>query len=159
MVFPWKNAHNEKIFINYCRDDAGGFAGRLSDILADYFGRDRIFRDVTDINYGHDFEQVIDQKLSESGAVVVLIDEKWISVTNKEGKRRLDDPSDYVSRGTLSRPAKRGPGRSRADRRRHHAAKGRAARDAGRTRQAQRHDDHRRALELRRGPSDEGAGD
>jgi len=98
MVFPWKKAHNEKIFINYRRDDAGGFAGRLSDTLADYFGRDRVFRDVTDIDYGHDFEQVIDQKLSESGAVVVLIGDKWTSVTNKEGKRRLDDPGDYVCR-------------------------------------------------------------
>ncbi len=98
MVFPWKKPHSEKIFINYRRGDAGGFAGRLSDTLADYFGRDRVFRDVTDIDYGHDFEQVIDQKLSESGAVVVLIGNKWSSVTNEEGKRRLDDPADYVSR-------------------------------------------------------------
>jgi hypothetical protein len=98
MVFPWKKAHNEKIFINYRRDDAGGFAGRLSDTLAAYFGRDRVFRDVTDINYGHDFEQVIDEKLSESGAVVVLIGDKWTSATDKDGKRRLDDPADYVSR-------------------------------------------------------------
>jgi hypothetical protein len=98
MVFPWKKSHSEKIFINYRRDDAGGFAGRLSDTLANYFGRDRVFRDVTDIDYGHDFEQVIDQKLSESGAVVVLIGDKWSSVTNEEGQRRLDDPADYVSR-------------------------------------------------------------
>lgn len=84
MVFPGKKTHNEKIFINYCRDDAGGFAGRLSDTLAAYFGRDRIFRDVTDIDYGQDFEQVIDQNLSESGAVVVLIGDKWTSVTNTQ---------------------------------------------------------------------------
>lgn len=98
MVFSWKKAHNEKIFINYRRDDTVGFAGRLSDTLADYFGRDRVFRDVTGIDYGHDFEQVIDQKLSEAGAVVVLIGDKWSSVTDKEGKRRLDDPADYVCR-------------------------------------------------------------
>ena len=98
MVFPWNMSHRDKIFINYRRDDAGGFAGRLSDTLANYFGRDRVFRDVTDIHYGDDFEQVIDQKLSESGAVVVLIGDKWSSVTTKEGKRRLDDPADYVSR-------------------------------------------------------------
>jgi hypothetical protein len=96
--FPWKKSRTDKIFINYRRDDAGGFAGRLSDTLASYFGRNRVFRDVTDIDYGHDFEQVIDQKLSESGAVVVLIGEHWTTVTNNEGKRRLDDPTDYVSR-------------------------------------------------------------
>lgn len=98
MVLPWKKPHKEKIFINYRRDDAGGFAGRLSDSLAAYFGPDRVFRDVTGIDYGKDFEQVIDQKLSESGAVVALIGDKWSSVTNAEGRRRLDDPADYVIR-------------------------------------------------------------
>ena len=98
MAFPWKKSPNDKIFINYRRDDAAGFAGRLSDSLGNYFGRNRVFRDVTDIDYGADFEQVIDQKLSESGAVVVLIGDNWSSVTNEEGERRLDDPADYVSR-------------------------------------------------------------
>ena len=50
MAFPWKKSSNDKIFINYRRDDAGGFAGRLSDTLANYFGRNRVFRDVTDID-------------------------------------------------------------------------------------------------------------
>lgn len=98
MLLPWKKSRSDKIFINYRRADAGGFAGRLSDSLAGYFGRDRVFRDVTDIGYGNDFEQVIDRKLSESGAVVVLIGDKWTTLTNREGKRRLDDPGDYVSR-------------------------------------------------------------
>ncbi len=98
MVFPWNKSNSEKIFINYRREDSAGFAGRLSDTLGNYFGRDRVFRDVTDIDYGDDFEQVIDQKLSESGAVVVVIGDKWSSVTNAEGERRLEDPADYVSR-------------------------------------------------------------
>lgn len=98
MVFPWNKPRSDKIFINYRRDDASGFAGRLSDTLASYFGRNRVFRDVTGIDYGHDFSQVIDQKLGESGAVVVLIGEKWSAITDKDSKRRLDDPADYVSR-------------------------------------------------------------
>lgn len=98
MVLARKKPHQEKIFINYRRDDAGGFAGRLSDSLAAYFGPDRVFRDVTGIDYGTDFEQVIDQKLAESGAVVALIGDKWSEVTNAQGQRRLDDPADYVIR-------------------------------------------------------------
>jgi hypothetical protein len=97
-MVPWRSPHKEKIFINYRRDDAGGYAGRLADSLAAYFGPDRVFRDVTGIDYGHDFEQVIDAKLAESGAVVALIGDKWASVTNAEGRRRLDDPGDYVIR-------------------------------------------------------------
>jgi uncharacterized membrane protein len=88
----------DRIFVNYRRDDAGGFAGRLSDTLAAFFGPDRVFRDVTGIDYGSDFERVIDDKLADSGAVVVVIGDKWTSVTNAEGRRRLDDPGDYVIR-------------------------------------------------------------
>jgi hypothetical protein len=95
---PWTASRREKIFINYRRDDAGGYAGRLSDTLADYFGHDRVFRDVTGIDYGSDFEQVIAEKLAESGAVVVLMGDNWTSVTDKNGNRRLDDPGDYVRR-------------------------------------------------------------
>jgi len=98
MLFPWNKPRSDKIFINYRRDDTSGFAGRLSDTLASYFGCNRVFRDVTGIDYGHDFSQVIDQKLEESGAVVVLISEKWSAITDKDDKRRLNDPADYVSR-------------------------------------------------------------
>ena len=98
MVLPWRRPRNDKIFINYRREDAGGFAGRLSDTLTAHFGGDRVFRDVTGIDYGHDFERVIDQRVAESCAVVVLIGDKWTSVVNADGQRRLDDPDDYVCR-------------------------------------------------------------
>ena len=91
-------ARNEKIFVNYRRDDARGFAGRLSDSLCTYFGKDRVFRDVTGIEFGHDFERVIDEKLSESGALVVMIGDSWTNCTDADGKRRLEDPDDYVVR-------------------------------------------------------------
>lgn len=98
MIFGQSAAANEKIFVNYRRDDAGGYAGRLSDTLSGYFGSDRVFRDVTGIDYGHDFEKAIDDRLSESGALIVLIGEQWLDVTDAEGNRRLDDPNDYVTR-------------------------------------------------------------
>lgn len=98
MGLRWSAPRKDRIFINYRRDDAGGFAGRLADSLGAYFGADRVFRDVTGIDYGHDFEQVIDAKLAESGAVVVVIGSSWSTVANAEGARRLDDPADYVIR-------------------------------------------------------------
>lgn len=88
----------DKIFINYRRDDAGGFAGRLADSLGAWFGPGRVFRDVTGIDYGDDFARVIDEKLDESGALVVVIGERRASVTKPDGTRRLDDPDDYVIR-------------------------------------------------------------
>lgn len=98
MPLPWRKPRNDKIFISYRRDDAGGFAGRLSDTLTAHFGDERVFRDVTGIDYGHDFERVIDQRVAESCAVVVLIGDKWATIANADGQRRLDDPADYVCR-------------------------------------------------------------
>ena len=88
----------DRIFINYRRDDSAGFAGRLADSLGAWFGPERIFRDVSGIDYGEDFEQAIDSKLEESGAVVVVIGERWVSAAGAGGERRLDDPHDYVGR-------------------------------------------------------------
>jgi hypothetical protein len=98
MVWPWRRAREDKIFINYRREDSGGFAGRLSDSLTAFFGGERVFRDVTGIDYGRDFERVIDERVAESCAIVVLIGDKWTKVTNPDGVRRIDDPGDYVRR-------------------------------------------------------------
>lgn len=88
----------DRIFVNYRREDSAGFAGRLADSLGAWFGPERVFRDVSGIDYGEDFEAAIDARLGESGAVVVLIGERWTTVVNADGRRRLDDPRDYVSR-------------------------------------------------------------
>ena len=88
----------DRIFINYRRDDSAGYAGRLADSLGAWFGPERIFRDVSGIDYGEDFEQAIDDRLDESGAVVVGIGDRWTNATDAAGKRRLDDPFDYVTR-------------------------------------------------------------
>jgi len=86
------------IFINYRRDDSAGYAGRLADSLGAWFGAERVFRDVGGIEYGEDFEQAIDNKLEESGAVVVVIGDRWTTLADAGGRRRLDDPFDYVTR-------------------------------------------------------------
>lgn len=44
-----------RIFINYRRDDSGGYAGWLYDRLAKHFDRDFIFMDIDLIEPGEDF--------------------------------------------------------------------------------------------------------
>lgn len=102
MPWPWEKERRDRIFISYRRDDTSGFAGRLEDSLAVYFGASRVFRDITGIEYGSDFERAIDDKVSESGAVIVLIGDKWLEARDAEGNRRLDDPNDYVTREIAS---------------------------------------------------------
>jgi hypothetical protein len=84
------------IFISYRRDDSAGFAGRLYDRLASRYGPDRLFMDVDTIRPGHDFAEDIVGALSESAVCVVLIGRHWESITLPDGRRRLDDPTDFV---------------------------------------------------------------
>ncbi len=98
MKLPWKRDGKDKIFVNYRRSDAQGFAGRLADSLTLHFGSDRVFRDVTGIDYGQDFEKIIVERIEQACAIVVVIGDGWLTATDESGARRLDDPNDYVLR-------------------------------------------------------------
>jgi uncharacterized membrane protein YeaQ/YmgE (transglycosylase-associated protein family) len=84
------------VFISYRRQDTQHLAGRLYDRLRDHFGKERVFMDVDSIEPGLDFGEVIDKAVRSSGVMLVLIGEKWLTSTDKQGRRRLDNPDDYV---------------------------------------------------------------
>src|SRR4051794_11122419 len=84
------------IFISYRRGDAAGHAGRLFDSLSARYGRDRVFMDRDSITPGVDFVERIDEALASCEAAVIVIGEDWIRITGPDGRRRLDDPADYV---------------------------------------------------------------
>ncbi len=91
-----------RIFINYRRGDAAGFAGRLADSLSAYFGDDRVFRDIDDIQGGTNFEDVLNQTAGSADAMIVLIGPNWVTMTNDKGQRRLHEPDDWVAREIAS---------------------------------------------------------
>jgi flagellar biosynthesis GTPase FlhF len=84
------------IFISYRRDDAEGQAGRLFDDLSAHFGRDAVFMDVAGIKKGLDFRRIIEEHVTSCGVLLVMIGKRWLSATDSKGKRRLDDPNDFV---------------------------------------------------------------
>ncbi len=84
------------VFISYRREDSAAYAGRLFDILSAAFGADNTFMDVDDIKGGDDFTTVIERKLGVSDALVAVIGPHWVAVTDPDGKRRLDNPNDFV---------------------------------------------------------------
>jgi len=91
-----------RIFISYRRSDAKGYAGRLSDSLEEYFGNNRVFRDIEDIKGGAAFGDVIKENIQSADAVIVLIGPTWLSVTGKDNKPRLLDPGDWVAQEITS---------------------------------------------------------
>jgi len=84
------------IFISYRREDAAGHAGRLFDRLAQHFGRDKVFMDVAGIEPGVDFAEAIDQAVGSCDVLIVVIGKEWARTADAAGKRRLDDPNDFV---------------------------------------------------------------
>ena len=84
------------IFLSYRRADTAGHAGRLFDRLADHFGRDQVFMDVDTIQPGEDFAHAITQRIGSCDVLIALIGDQWLSATDSAGKRRVDDPLDFV---------------------------------------------------------------
>ncbi len=93
----WGQAENgSRIFVSYRRDDARGDAGRLTDNLKLHFGDKQIFRDVEAIEAGVDFVEAINNAVSQCAVLLAIVGPNWLKATDSEGRRRLDDPNDFV---------------------------------------------------------------
>src|SRR5207247_2365741 len=80
----------------YRREDASGHAGRLYDVLAAAFGADQVFIDVDTIEPGVDFVERIETSVASVDALVAVIGRDWLTAADAEGRRRLDNPEDFV---------------------------------------------------------------
>jgi TIR domain len=85
-----------RIFISYRRDETAYPAGWLYDRLAQHFGAGQIFKDVDSIELGDDFVQVITRAVGSCDVLLALIGDQWLTITDAQGRRRLDDPEDFV---------------------------------------------------------------
>ena len=84
------------IFVSYRRHESKDFAGRLYDRLADRFGEGQVFMDVDTIEPGVDFAEEIARAVAACQVLLAIIGPGWLTVTDKRGQRRLDDPDDLV---------------------------------------------------------------
>jgi hypothetical protein len=95
-----------QVFVSYRRQDAAGFAGRIHADLARRLGADTVFRDVG-IEPGVPYVEHINQLLGSCRVLLAVIGPEWATVTDRHGRRRLDDPEDLVRleiEGALKRP-------------------------------------------------------
>jgi hypothetical protein len=86
-----------KIFVNYRREDSIGAAGRLHDRLAQAFGQKNIFMDVDQIPAGVDFVAHLNNEVAACEVILVVIGPHWLDVKDESGRRRLDNPDDFVT--------------------------------------------------------------
>jgi hypothetical protein len=75
-----------RIYISYRRHDSAPVPDALIGKLEEHFGQDSIFIDVD--NFA--------DALTESDAVLAIIGRDWANAENKYGRRRIDEPNDYV---------------------------------------------------------------
>src|SRR5580693_2788527 len=85
-----------QIFISYRREEAAYAAGRLFDRLLRRFPKSQIFMDVDRLEAGEDFVEAIDASVASCDVLIAVIGRRWLDASDQGGKRRLDNPEDFV---------------------------------------------------------------
>ena len=85
-----------RIFLSYRRQETAYAAGWLFDRLAERYGRAQVFKDVDSLQPGDDFVAVIEKAVASCSVLLALIGDEWLTVVDHTGRRRIDDPNDFV---------------------------------------------------------------
>lgn len=86
-----------RIFLNYRRGDDAGTVGRLFDRLEQAFGADKLFMDVEGhIRAGDDYVDVLRAQVAACDVLLAVIGPRWLTIADETGRRRLDNPEDWV---------------------------------------------------------------
>ena len=85
-----------RIFISYRRQETAWPARQLYEVLVARFGAASVFKDVDDIEPGDDFVDRITDAVAACDVLLALIGPQWLTMTDDKGRRRLDNPEDFV---------------------------------------------------------------
>lgn len=85
------------VFINYRTGDGDWAATHIAGGLNAQFGRSNVFFASKSIHPGADFADAISNGLLECDVLLVLVGPRWF-MTDRHGRRRIDDPADWVLR-------------------------------------------------------------
>lgn len=86
-----------RIFICYRRENARGYAGRIYDHLRTMYPEKDLFYDRESLKPGEPWPGYIKEQFRDCEFLLVVIQKDWHKTADPEsGKRRLDDPVDWV---------------------------------------------------------------
>jgi hypothetical protein len=85
-----------RIFLSYRREDAADAADWIYDQLTMRFGDGHVVKDVDSIELVDDFADALVTAVGSSQVLVVLIADRWLTITGTDGRRALDNPEDPV---------------------------------------------------------------
>ena len=87
---------NPRVFLSYRREDSAAYAGRIEDRLRRTLGRNQLFMDVDNIPLGVNFAKVLQDEIAKCEVLLVVIGRNWLGAREDDGRRRLDNPDDFV---------------------------------------------------------------
>ncbi|MCR6481761.1 toll/interleukin-1 receptor domain-containing protein [Amycolatopsis sp. OK19-0408] len=87
-----------QVFLSYRTTDEPFAVAFLDHELTREFGPGAVFFASRSIDLGADWEPAMFAAVTASDAVLVIIGPRWLTAADKNGRRRLDDPDDFVRR-------------------------------------------------------------
>ena len=87
-------ADRVRVFLSYRRADTQHVAGRAGDKLQEMF---ELFMDIDTIPPGVDFTDYVRRAVGSCDVLLAFIGDRWLSLTDDGGRRRIDDPTDWVA--------------------------------------------------------------
>ena len=84
------------VFICYRREESAFAARAIRDRVAQRLERENVFLDVDSIDLGVDWFNVLTDRVGACDALVAVIGRNWVSSSDNENRRRIDDPDDFV---------------------------------------------------------------
>jgi pterin-4a-carbinolamine dehydratase len=83
-------------FVSYRRADSSAAARWIANSVARTFGTQSVFVDTETIRMSDDWAGRIDDALRSSTLLLPIIGPRWLSMTDADHRRRIDDPADWV---------------------------------------------------------------
>jgi hypothetical protein len=85
-----------RVFMSYRREETAYAAAWLYDRLAKRFSGGQVFKDVDSIELGDDFVEEITRAVDSCDVLLALIGDRWLTIADAEGKRRIDNAEYFV---------------------------------------------------------------
>lgn len=89
---------DHRVFINYRGEDSHSCGALLYNELAHRFGEHQVFLDSESIPAGADYVRELLERIRSARIVLAVIGPRWLTATDAEGRRRIDDPDDWIRR-------------------------------------------------------------
>jgi tetratricopeptide (TPR) repeat protein len=86
------------VFINYRSADSGSYGALLYLELSRFFGSELVFLDSESIPAGADFAAELVRRVRGCMVLLAVIGPSWLAAVDELGRRRIDDPQDWVRR-------------------------------------------------------------